>query len=101
MSKKTLYTPEEYAKIMAKLSKILEAENVSFSHWVRLQAEAYVQAHENPPQQPQAPTAGSTEEISVCAECGAKAVHYGVKNNRWFGFCDAHFDKRKFTAYKL
>lgn len=79
---------------MDKLSEILDSENVSFSQWVRMQAEAYVAAKANPEKEK------NVEAISVCEVCGLKAVHFGVKDDAWHGFCSRHFEKALFTCYR-
>jgi hypothetical protein len=89
------YIPKEYSATMEKLSQILEKENLSFSQWVRQQAEVYVAAKEKPLEKENTP-----EAISTCEVCGGKAVHFGVKDDCWHGFCDVHFDKSKFSCYR-
>lgn len=80
---------------MEKLSKILENEHLSFSHWVRLQAEAYVAAKENS----QPPQEKKRVYPLACEVCGGKATRWGVKDGAYRGFCDAHFDRSKFACY--
>jgi hypothetical protein len=91
------YIPKEYYETMKKLNTILEAEGSNFSHWVRLQAEAYVEAHENP----KAPnTAVPYPAACTFVGCSLPAAHWGLEGKVWFGYCSDHWGTRKFSVYR-
>lgn len=82
---------------MKKLGKILYDEHLSFSHWIMLQAEAYVAAKENP--QPQKDISTSAYP-PACVVCGGKAEKWGLKDTVWIGYCSPHFDNMKWAVYR-
>ena len=94
---------DEYEKKMIQdLKKLSVQDDVELSELIFEGIIAVFKAHHWPPGNPQRTLEDSLKPKvkGTCQVCGLPTFHKGLKNGVWLGYCDLHWDKKGFEAWR-
>ena len=97
----TLYVSEINEAIIEKAKEMLDRENSSLSKLFIKTVQQYVRLHEPGNPQQRLDTIikiGKAFKAETCQDCNLAPVKWGLKNTVWLGYCEVHWNPRRFRV---
>lgn len=100
---KSFYYPDDKKSVWKRFLEVARREGKSGSKLIFEFIERYSETHDlgNPQQRLDTISkVGRAFRAETCQLCSLKPTRYGLRNGIWLGYCDAHWNKRAFEAWR-